>query len=130
MRLSGITLVAALFVPVAATAAEPVRVKSGVPKGIVQQTIYNPQTCQYGALPTARITQPPAHGKVEVVKITYVVAAGKACAGQTFKGTAIVYTSTRGYRGPDAFGFEFSWDTFVNAAGTSGQRGAASLMVE
>lgn len=110
--------------------AETVTVRAGVATPVAAQTIYDADTCLYGALPSAQITQPPAHGAVEPRKFTFVVRPGERCTGKTFKGTMLVYTPARGYRGADSFSFIFSWDTFTNATGTSTRSGTVSLAVQ
>jgi hypothetical protein len=110
----------------ATVAAAPITVKSGVPTLIASHTSINTANCSSGALPVAKVAQPPAHGTYAILKHEKTLPGNGICAGKPFKGTAILYTSTRGYRGPDAMAFEFS-------SGDSGifyRRGSVELLVQ
>jgi hypothetical protein len=73
--------------------------------------------CQFGGYPDILVQEQPSHGRVRVQRASrlQVPANGGACAGKVVKGTVLLYTPNRGYRGRDSV--SFSVYIFDNSTG-------------
>lgn len=74
--------------------------------------VYYEQGCMGAAVPDARLTKAPAHGKV-----TFAVGSRgfndkkHRCYGKTYPGLVVQYTPDKGYRGEDSFSYRYTRDT-------------------
>lgn len=71
---------------------------------------YGPD-CGGGVIPKMKVTRQPKNGSVSFQQITRTLSekAGR-CAGRPVKGTVVIYTPNRGFRGEDVFNVRFTMD--------------------
>ncbi|TBW39551.1 hypothetical protein EYW49_06695 [Siculibacillus lacustris] len=86
-------------------------VKSGVPTAVFGGGAYSPVTCMGAALPNLRVATQPQHGTLSIERGQTVVREGN-CTGKSVLGVYVVYRSTPGYRGPDAFAVELQMNAY------------------
>lgn len=74
--------------------------------------------CKAGAIPKMKVTKQPEHGTVTFKQVSYKLSEGAGrCAGQSVKGTAVVYKPKRGYRGKDVFKVGYVMDMYTAGSG-------------
>jgi hypothetical protein len=68
---------------------------------------YGVQSCLQGAIPDAKVGQPPKNGRVVVRMHQTILGKETNCAGQKVSGPIFIYTPNRGFRGIDEFTIEY-----------------------
>jgi hypothetical protein len=97
-----------------AAAAEAVKVASGKPTVLGFFNIYQKSTCSGGGKPDVNLKQ-PANGTLRVEWGSGKNNADDGCKGRTTKGYRLIYTSKKGFRGPDSGMLYFSYPTYPNS---------------
>jgi hypothetical protein len=99
-----------------ASADETVTVRSGKEEVIHSFFVYG-EGCASSGGQRMSIRTPPANGVARVARIPIKIPAGRACAGQTVKVSAVFYRSRPGFRGTDRVGIDAYMDTYSNGIG-------------
>ncbi|SHL55782.1 hypothetical protein [Roseibium suaedae] len=75
--------------------------------------VYGPG-CVSGPIPDMKVKKQPEHGRVEFrTKILQLSEKAGKCAGKKIKGTLIIYTPKKGFKGPDKFTVQYAYEKYV-----------------
>lgn len=75
-------------------------------------SLFDKSGCAHGPVIRMSLKKVPKHGKVTFKRRAVKLSKGR-CKGHTIKGTVVIYTPNRGYRGRDSFQSRFSYDKHV-----------------
>lgn len=106
--LSVFSIISALAAGISPSVAEDFRrtVPAGKQSPIGSIGTYNTFTCAPSAVPQARVSRQPEHGKVKIVEVRHTMNAGR-CGTVAANVLVIYYTPEPGYRGPDSASVDF-----------------------
>lgn len=92
--------------------------------------VFYEQVCLGGAVPEARLTKAPAHGKVTFGVANRGFSDPKhPCYGKSYPGLIVQYTPEKGFRGEDSFSYRYTYDS-DDGGGKSGDGNAFFLTVK
>lgn len=125
-------LVAAAIAPLGGAGAAERRgtVPAGKTTTVDAVFVFYEQVCLGGAVPDARLTKAPAHGKVTFTVGNRGFSDPKhPCYGKSYPGLVVQYTPDKGYRGEDSFSYRYTYDS-DDGGGKSGDGSEVVLTVK